>query len=111
MEEKYDYERIHGYTASRFLINFDNTAFRKLVVRIEIKGSHNQCYTIGSASDMLSALLIGACDSTQGRIIEDLDELYNKRNTLGKVIIIFEGNLMREPYPTYEEFWNDIKRD
>jgi len=55
--------------------------------------------------------VIGACDSTHGRIIEDPNELYNKRNSLGKVIVIFEGSLMRESYLTYEEFWNDVKRD
>jgi hypothetical protein len=117
-ERKYSPSFLHVLVAGRLYLEEDLKS--KLAaggemptndVRIFIRNSENnsRCYQIAYEPDGQTHIWEGGC---AGSIWREMPRsiLFENRDKLGEVIV--KRNLQRiKEYQTFDEFWNDIKRD
>lgn len=91
-----------------------NSKIEDFTVFVEFKRSRKKGYLIEFGDDIF--LWRGTISKTGWIVIEDPEELYRKRHSLGKVHVRFKGRKIRignkplGPFPDYETFWNYIRR-
>jgi hypothetical protein len=117
-ERKYSAAILHVLTAGRFYLEGElkgETAaggeiptgeFRIFIRNSEMK---SRCYQIASEADGQTQLWEGVCTGAFWREMPGTI-LFENKDRLGEVIV--KRNLQRiKEYKTFDEFWDDIKRD
>jgi L-rhamnose mutarotase len=98
----------------RALLEHQNSQVEDYSIFIETKQSENEGYLIKYGNDAF--LWRGTISGTRWRVIQEPEELYENRNFLGKVHIKFKGKKIKMgneslgPFPSYNMFWNYIKK-
>jgi CheY-like chemotaxis protein len=117
-ERKYSPSLLHTLVAGRFFLEEDmrgriaaggEIPKHEFCIFIRNLDNKSRCYKIGSEPNGETRVLEGPCTGTICRAMQP-STLYENKGILGEVII--KRNFLRiREYRTYEEFWNDIRRD
>jgi hypothetical protein len=116
LEEKYDPLQIVSRVWSKFraLPDHRDSKIEDYAIFIEIKNSQKEYYQIRAAKN--GFLWRGTESGQTWRSVEDEEELFRARDSLGAVLVRFrerpikiKGKIL-DPFPNYTFFWNYIKR-
>lgn len=114
MNERYDLEKILMNTHNRFLMQpgYEDTSPYQYQIYFQI-GSHGDRFYVVRAEQNARAKLWKITghsfeeDFLEGELIENPNILSLERANLGKVMIKFDGRIIKV-YANYDDFWEDV---